>query len=484
MSEFEKVKAYIKDHNMISKNDSVIVGLSGGADSVCLLDMLCRLKEEEKFDLDIVGVHINHGIRGAEAQRDEQFSCQLCSERGIEFIVQRRDIPRYAREKGLSEEEAGRWIRYSIFEDIRRNRGGEAKIAVAHNLQDCVETFLHHLCRGTSLKGLAGISPVNGHIVRPVLCLSRTEIEQYLMSRDITYINDSTNFGDEYTRNRIRNKVLPYLTEYINAGAVTHIAEVAADIREADDYLNGRVSELFGKLFREWESGLCVNRKEFADTGQFMQKRLARLAVEKMAGGLKDITRRHIEDIVKLTYKQTGSYIMLPYGIVIRNEYEKMVFDRKDAQHQSRQSKSVRNELIYIAGKGTYQWDDITFEVNIIELKNREENIKFSENYLKNPQKMYTKCFDYDRINDVALLRTRKTGDYLVINEQGDRKKLKSYFIDEKLPAAKRDLIPCLADGSHIMWVYGYRVSEYYKVSKDTVRVMMVSTVCKGRQNA
>ena len=509
MKEYDKVKQWMEQYHMVEKNDSVIVGVSGGADSVCLLDMLDRMKKEkDDFCKELVVVHVNHGIRGEEALRDEQFVSEMCRIRGIRLIVRRFAVPAYAKEHGLSQEEAGRILRYLAFdgvaEELRLKTGTEGKIAVAHNAKDSVETWLHNLCRGAGLSGLTGIHPVNGSIIRPVLCLSREEIESYLADRKLSYVDDSTNGSEQYLRNRIRHLLMPYLTEQINAGAVRHIGQTAQDIAQAEAYIEKQASLLYEQLFVEEQDCVWVDRQAFAALEELMKRRLVRRAVAKTAGKLKDIQRRHIEDVLLLAQNRTGSRLMLPYGVNVRIEYDKMIVSRErnrlqDIEKESAQEavplekesaqeavpleKESAQEAVPLEKEGVYQWGHLLFRITLRQFGSREEIVEFLENYLKNPQKMYTKCFDYDRISNVALLRTRKTGDYLVINGQGDRKKLKSYWIDEKVPAADRDRIPCVADGSHIMWIYGYRVSEYYKVTENTRRVMIVSAEKQEGQN-
>lgn len=483
MSQLDKVRKYIKENNMIEKNDSVIVGLSGGADSVCLLDILTSLREE--LGLDITAVHVHHGIRGEEADRDLQFAKEKCEERNVKWIAVYHNIPLYAEKNGLSEEEAGRIIRYQEFERIREEMEGmyckgenskinTVKIAVAHNMNDSVETILHNLCRGSSLAGMAGIRPVNHHIIRPILCLTREEIERYLGARGIEYIQDSTNLSDEYTRNRIRNRLIPYLNTQINAQAARHIAETAGDISEAEAYINHQAKQMYKKVFSRHNNCIYADREKFNALDDIMKKRTVRMAIGSLAGKLKDITRKHIEDVISLSAKQSNKYIMLPYNITVKNEYNRMIFS-------NRVTVTRHEQEVAITASGIYQFGKYTFEVELMDVQNDKENVNFLEKYLKNEQKMYTKCFDYDKIINVALLRNRKSGDYLTVNNTGGTKKLKSYLIDEKIPAGERDNIPCLADGSHIMWVCGHRISEYYKITGSTTKIIKITV--KNKDN-
>ena len=238
-----KVLDYVKKYRMIEEKDTIIAGVSGGADSVCLLFMLLQIREQIPFHLAVV--HVNHGIR-EDAGEDAAYVKELCEKYGLPFYLTEVKLKKYAKEEGLSEEEAGRKIRYRAFEAALKEElalqgiseaENKGKIAVAHNSNDRAETMLFHLFRGTGLTGLSGIKPVNGKIIRPLLCLERREIEEWLDRGDISYRTDSTNVQDIYTRNKIRHHILPYAEEEICRGAVSHMSRAADDLLEAEEYI-------------------------------------------------------------------------------------------------------------------------------------------------------------------------------------------------------------------------------------------------------
>ena len=221
----------LKKYNMLEKGGTVVVGLSGGADSVCLTHALWSIKDE--LDLTLVAAHVNHGIRGGEAQRDEDFCKAFCEKYGIEFKVLKADIPALSQQQGLGEEECGRKVRYEFFSSLAGENG---KIATAHNLNDNAETLLFNLTRGTALKGAGGIPPVRDNIIRPLILTPREEIERYCADNSLSFITDSTNLKNEYTRNKIRNIIIPQLKE-INSDAVSALAGFCEYAREDSVFL-------------------------------------------------------------------------------------------------------------------------------------------------------------------------------------------------------------------------------------------------------
>ena len=231
---YQRVKAYVEAYHMLGKEDRVIAGISGGADSICLLFVLLELKKELGFDL--VAVHVHHGLRGEAADRDEDYVRQVCTEQKIPLEVFHRDVRAYAGERGLTEEEAGREVRREAFLECAVRRSA-TRIALAHHRNDNAETVLFHLCRGSSLEGLSGIPPVSGCWIHPLLCVDRREIESYLEKRGISYCTDETNQEMCYTRNRIRGRVIPCLEENVNPRAMEHIADTAQRLRLAAEFV-------------------------------------------------------------------------------------------------------------------------------------------------------------------------------------------------------------------------------------------------------
>lgn len=443
----KKVLDFIRKNKLVKKGNSVVLGVSGGADSICMLKILSDL--QKRLGISMYVLHINHQIRGEEADEDAAFVKRICTKFKVPHRIINVDVPALAEAEGLSVEEAGRYIRYDEFSKYAYEVGA-TKIAVAHNSNDNAETVLMNLARGTGIKGLGGIPPkremedANGNIVeviRPILCLSRKEIEQYLKENEIEYRNDSTNDSTDYTRNKIRLEIMPIL-ENINDNAMQNITNASNELADTSEYIEKDVDEAYDEYVSEENGKLFLSDESFA-IDPIVLTGVIRKMIENTAGKLKDITRIHVGDVVSLSDKQVGKKVDLPYSIVAEREYEGISISTED--NKSDEEKDTREVVIAFEEDG--------FDVaNIEELK-------------------HTKWLDYDKINDVVV-RTRQKGDYIVIDADGSKKKLKKYFIDEKIPRRERDKVLVVADGNHVLWVVGYRISEAVKVTPDTKKII------------
>ena len=307
----EKVRAFMEKYHMVTAGERVLLGLSGGADSVCLFHLLRELQEPLGFSL--LAVHVNHNLRGAEAGRDAAFAENLCREYDVPFYLYSCPVEKIAKEKHLSTEEAGRAARQEVFAACAKEQRA-VKIALAHHQDDVAETMLHHLARGTSLAGLASLRPVRGNVIRPLLCVGRKEIRQELESRKCSWCEDSTNAEDAYTRNGIRHHVLPYLTEEVNPRAAAHMAQTSLDLLETEEYLEQQTDQLMER-YASAEKNAVVLRDAVSSEAPLLQRYVIRRVLEQLAGKRKDLTREHLESVRELFEKQVGKSVCLPYGI-------------------------------------------------------------------------------------------------------------------------------------------------------------------------
>lgn len=458
----QKALAYIRKHHLLQTGDAVLAGVSGGADSVCLLYFLHKF--QNLLGIRLFAVHVNHLLRGAEANEDEAFVERLCKLIKVPFASVSVSMQLKAREEGLSLEEAGRALRYEIFEQ-KANEWNCNKIAVAHQKDDQAETVLFQILRGSGLKGMAGMQPMRGKIIRPLLCVERAEIEQYLKERNISYRTDSTNLSNAYSRNKIRNQLLPLLKEQINTGSVRHLLQLSEMAGEADAYFERKTDSLFNAYADRQEDGMTLKDAAWQEE-KIIVGYMLRRCVQEMTGSCKDIAYTHICDMYELGTAATGKQLSLPGKLCVRKEAGGLKFlNNQKAEKQEEPSLKIykkqikqNNHQLEIKKSGYL----LTFKV-----RPHKKNEEFSKN-------IYTKCFDYDKIQDVFFLRTRKPGDFLVINQCGNRKKLKNYLIDKKVDKRKRDKLLVLADGAVIIWVIGYRISESYKVTDHTKTVLEV----------
>lgn len=456
-----KVIAYIEQNQLVVRKDKVVIGISGGADSVCLFFVFLELRK--KYDLELFAVHIHHGIRGIEADEDEQFVRELVKKENVSYFPIWKDVKKLAKELGTTEEETGRMVRYEAFYEILRQVNG-TKIAVAHNQNDCAETVLFQLFRGSGLKGMGGISPKRDEIIRPLLAVGRKEIEQYLKELGQLYRIDRTNLEQEYTRNKIRLSILPMVEQEVNEKAIEHITKTAQFMRELEQYIRKNVEFAFEKIVSKKNGQYFMELSLFELEDIVIKRELIKYILIQVAKVAKDIEAKHIEKILNLTKCQTGKGINLPYQIVVKKQYEFLVFST-DKREEKKEKQDFYYELI---PNKTYK----------IEEKGLEITLKLEKMQLKCQEIQQTTCvkwLDYDKIEKGMCIRGRRPGDYLQINKEGGNRKLKDYFIDKKIPREKRKTMPLLADGSHIIWILFDRISERYKVTDTTKNVLKVS---------
>lgn len=454
------VKDYIKKHQMLQQNDRVILGISGGADSVCLLFVLLELRKE--YNLELVGVHVNHNLRGEEALRDQRYVEEICKKYEVPLTIVSVDVSQRAKIEKLSFEEAGRNVRREAFEQEAKKAAG-SKIATAHHQNDNAETFLINLVRGTGIRGLKGIAPVRGQWIRPLLGVSRTEVEAYLLDKGVEYCIDSTNLEDDYTRNLVRNQVIPILENSMNAQAIVHMNSAIEELAKIDAYLEMQLDSM-------WQICVCendvINIEMMNRYPVLLQEKLCKRVLEQAAGESRDITRTHILQMLELKQKQVGKQINLPYGLMAKRGYVGIVIET-DSKKENLNIEGIELE---IPGE-TLLADGCCVVTSLQEIndtwleKNSPEEIN---------ENSYTKYFDYDIIKDVLRIRGRCTGDEIVINKNGNRQTLKKFFINQKIPQEDREKKRLLVEGNKVLWAIGLRKSEGYNITKETKRILKV----------
>ncbi len=413
-----KVKEAVLRYNMLEYGDKVLVALSGGADSVCLLTVLCELKKNLGI-VEIAAAHLNHGLRET-AQRDTDFCESICKAKNIRFFKKHVDIKEYAKSIKTCEEDAGRIARYNFFDDLKKKYGFN-KIATAHNMNDRAETFLMRVLSGSSLEGLAGIKPTREDgVIRPLISTKRNEIEEYLSLLGQEYMTDETNFSDVYKRNSIRLNLIPCIEENYNPNATKTFAAMAENLLRDSSYISEKANEISKTLRLPLK--LTDIPKEPA------------LLVRVMANMLNVSFSRNAGDslIAFINKGATGSSFPIDKERFLYIEYGKLCVKTKDES----------KEYCY--------------------------KLKPGRNYIKEIDAVFTlsegtgKGKDCINVSDISnlILRTRKDGDRIYIKSLSGSKKLKDIFIDRKIPRASRDIWPVVCENEKIIWLTGIYKNE------------------------
>ncbi len=454
----QKVERDILQFHMLTPGDRIVIGVSGGADSVCLLLALNKLKQ--RFKAELRAVHVHHGLRSA-ADGDESFVRQLCQSLDIPLHVVHADVRQEATLRGRSLEETGRDIRFESFcreAELWNNRqkaGPYPKIAVAHHQEDCAETVLMNLCRGTSLAGLSGIRPISTKqgitFVRPLIECTRAEIEEYLRDMRQEWCTDETNAEDVYTRNYVRGHILPELNDNVNAKTTGHLCRTARDLQEAEDFLQ----DLTEKTKKECRMRAGVPIYRVADLHSlepYLLRRVLYAILAEAVGGRRDISYTHIEQLQKLLAAHGTGRICLPDGFTACREYDRFWIEQKETESAPHLT----------AGERIYPQHEEAYRIRIFPYDGKSESI---------PAGPYTKWFDYDKMAELLRFRTRQTGDWITL-EPGKSKKLTRVMIDMRLPSSVRDKVVLPADGDRILWIPGGRVNYDYRVDDSTQNIL------------
>ena len=414
---YRKVKAYIKEFEMIREGDQVIAGVSGGGDSMAMLSCLRQYREEMDFSLKVV--HVHHGIRGEEADRDAALVKQVCSDcrfparfSAMMYRILRKD-GKWVRKR--PDEGCGRRLLHWLQRDVPPESGSHW-----HTIRTIAETVVHNLCRGTGIRGLSAMRPVSDPIIRPVLCLKKQQILEYLKEAGILYGQDSTNLSEEYTRNRIRHRILPLLQEQINPKASAHMAETAQLLAAAGDYLFAQ-GECLLKQYASFKEGAYYLQEDFFRQESALVPYGLLTAFYQVSGRQQDFTSLHVKDIQKLVSRQVGRQVQLPYGMRAVRTYQGISLlpgsQHEDGKQTEEQLEEYRKGwVIPIPGSVKCPLGMVSARVFSYEGQKIEEN-------------KYTKWLDYDTICSSLSVRTRSPGDYLVIDPERKQEKTEPLFL-------------------------------------------------------
>lgn len=461
----QKFKNTICKYDLLKKDDRVIAAVSGGPDSVCLLVLLAQLKKE--LDLYLHVVSFNHLIRKKEAYLDTQFVKVLAQKYNLPITIGEADVPKFAKEKKLSLEESARIARfYFLKETAMKNRIN--KIALGHNCDDQVETFLMRLIRGSGLLGLCGISAKRKEddfeFIRPLIDISREEIEAFLKQKKIDYRIDKTNFQIDLFRNKVRLELIPLLEKEYNPAIKTGLLRTIHNISEAYQLIESQVEIKARNSIQKKGTQAVLDLAEFALQPWIIQTQLLRRAFSFAKGDLKQLSYEHLTALQKLAEEcQSGKHLTLPAGITASKIYKTIVFDKRPAIEK----KTLEKEKKIV-------FPGVT-EVKELEIKISAEFLEKCS--LKKEATKWTEFFDAEKVKYPLFVCTRKEKDmFSPLGLQG-RKSLKEFFIDEKVPLSKRNKIPVIRDKEKIIWVAGLRISDEVKITQQTKRILKLEII-------
>lgn len=512
LESYHEVKAFCRQNHLLEPSDRVLVAFSGGADSVYLARALLELSHEWDFVVELI--HVNHQIRGEEAERDELFCKSFAGEHGVKLHIYRGDVPKMVQEQKCSLEEAARIYRYQCIEETAARHGFQ-KIAIAHHQDDQAETVLFQMLRGSGVRGMGGMCPRNGSYIRPLLFLRHNQIVRELGQISQSWCEDSTNQEADCSRNQIRLKILPLLEESVNRRASEHLARTAAQMQEVQTFLEEELAKRLPELVVDFKEEGFTGRKELRARvmelqmlPKALQREFAYWMITQAAEHRKDITSRHLEALLALAAGESGKRISLPYDLMAGRDYE-ILWIRRGSHKELPSHDTVtpgkttaEAESLAEAGRSGTEvtacpcWDPAEKEPQSVVLCGADgKEIKlflqrknffeaFEDNERKIPKNNCTKWFDYAKINGMLEFRHPEEGDFLWLDEQGTRKKpLNRLLIDRHVPREDRRKIWILAEGSHVVWIPELdRVSAGYYVSDRTEEILCIKMITESEK--
>ena len=458
----QRVLHFIQEHHLVSSQSRLLVAVSGGPDSVCLLHILVKLKEELGIRLHVA--HLNHQLRGAESKADAQYVSNLARRLGIPATIEQRDVKAYQKDKHISLEEAAREVRYTFLAQVAETIGA-SQVAVGHTMDDHIETILMHLVRGTGTRGLRGLQPhaewqSSGNsltIIRPLLQVSREETAGYCHGHKLMPRIDTSNLSLSPLRNRIRYQLLPLLKSY-NPQVTEALLRTASIASDDLALIDKEGSQLWAEIAQRQENTIILDKERLLELPSALKRYLLRMSIERLLGNVKDIEMRHIEEIMSALTKPAGKRLSLPGGLTFSVEYNRYLIG---------QDRAALSPFPTLGGEFPLKLPGKTMlsgwhvDANIV---NREQMTEKDNDF--------TAYFDLDKTGDKLVVRSRKPGDRFQPLGMSQPKKLGEFMIDAKIPQAWRERIPLVCSPQHIIWVVGWRIDDRAKVTEQTKHIM------------
>jgi tRNA(Ile)-lysidine synthase len=457
-----KVIDFVREQNLISSGDKVIVAVSGGADSVCLLHILVQHRND--LDIELYVAHLNHLLRGKESDSDASYVADLAKKLDVPARIEHRDVAAYRERRGASLEEAAREVRYGFLAEMTV-KVGASKVVTGHTCDDHIETILLHLLRGTGIAGLRGLQPrsvlpygENGcrlEVVRPLLRVTRQETADYCRRHSLSPRSDSSNESSAFVRNRLRLELLPVLRSYNPSidQALLRLADIAGD---DSSFIEGQVSMLWEDLATKDGDALYLDVNKMLTLPKAVQREVFRKAVKQLRGNLKDVEADHIEAMIESLSKPAGKIFCLPDGLTLSTEYGRLVLTPARASAcplpplQDKSSINIPGETDL---SGWRVMADIV-----------KESIGSDNGLVAN--------FDLDKVGTELSVRRRRPGDRFQPLGMSQTKKLQDFMVDAKIPRSWRDRVPLVSSAKQILWVVGWRIADRAKVTKNTKKIL------------
>jgi tRNA(Ile)-lysidine synthase len=460
-----QVLDYIREKGILPGGEKLVVAVSGGPDSVCLLRVLADLRPELGIELHVA--HLNHRLRGKDSDADATYVSKLARRLGLPATIESKDVKDYRKEKRIPLEEAAREVRYDFLAEVAKATGA-GRVAVGHTADDHIETVLMHLFRGSGTRGLTGLRPLTRWksaagdltIIRPLLELGRRDTLAYCRQHRLRPRTDVSNFSPEPFRNRVRLHLLPELRKYNPqiAGALLRTAAIAGDDQQ---YIDGEAEKLWKGIARQEKGAVIIDRKAFSTLPAALRRHLLRRAVESVRGSLKDIEAVHIEDILGALDGPAGKTIGLPFGLNFTTEYDRYVL-APDSLSLCPFTLLENETALNIPGRtGLPGWEVLADVITSPGAK-----------ALKGENDAFSAYLDFRRTGSRMSVRPRRSGDRFQPLGMGRAKKLNQFMIDARIPRSWRGRIPVVASPEQIIWVVGWRIDERLKVDADTKKVL------------
>ena len=449
-----RFKNTVGKYRLIEENDTIIVGASGGPDSQFLIYLLNELKDYYK--IKIVLAHLNH-LHRSDASDDENLVIETGKKLSLDTFVSHKSMDEYAKEKKISPENAGRILRYNFFDSLKKNYKN-AKIAVAHNMDDQAETVLMRIIRGSGLDGLKAMDYKNDYIIRPIMDFKKSEILKFLDQFNIAYHIDYTNLQTDYTRNKLRLEIIPQI-EKINPNFKNSLVNLSEVSKNDYDILKKIEDDALEKVLVKKEKYiLSFDKKSFDSLSTPLKMRLIRKAIFLLYGDIKDFSKANIEELVKITELENGKKI-IKNNLILQENYITYDFFLNNKENVKIQKE------IFLKTNDEKNFASYKFKTSIISYENCKKIDKKNKVF-----------YSIDNLNEISIkIRYRKNGDYFTYRKDGKRKKLKNYFIDEKIDRNLRDRIPLLFINDKLCLIVGKRRSEDFLISENNKKILVVS---------